>query len=878
MEGLLEYFDHTGWRLGVDCKLGRLLEMALSAGTELGPYQIVAPLGAGGMGEVYRARDARLGRDVALKILPPELANDVSRRKRFEVEARAVAALNHPNIVAIYDVGEGYIVNELVDGEPLRGKVGWRRTIEIGKQIASGLAAAHDAGIVHRDLKPDNILLARGGLPKILDFGIAKIPAKTAAGDETVTVHTEPGVVMGSPGYMSPEQVRGLATDHRTDIFSFGVILHELLSGKRAFHGETSADTLLAILRQEPAELPETVPASVRAIVSHCLEKEAGRRFQSAHDLGFALTQAGSVSAISAVPRSLRAWFWGTVAAMAVVTALVAAAYLLMRRDASPGWAGVLLGGPERSSGPRPSPDGHWLAFIPSDTGDITQVAVMKPESGNFVILTHASDKGSVNNLSWSADGARIYYDRLADEPRGVYSVPVLGGEEQLVVEDAYDPEALPDGSLLVAKLNAARQNQLFRYWPETSLWKAFPLEMASESFGAARSFPDGREAVVIGTPIGPGHEAGVHPYAVDLESGKLRLLETGPSGYSKTSAVAASRDGKYALLAVGSGNVEQIVSIPRSGRRAPQVLFSVTNRVYALDAGLYDSIYLDQVERPVELLRFSSQGGPAEKIATLPSYEAPGEHWPADESFAVLRDGRAVVTQATGGRTHLEVVEAGKDPVPLVATAEENSSPVTAAGPNEIAFLIGPHPKRTIAMAAVSNGRITRRIPFDKGLITSLAASQDGKTLYCSAGGTIWSIPVVAGEPRKVRAGDFVAMDPAGRYLVVELSGKPDTRLIQVPLDGGAERELPRAGTQRPAFMIGPNAIGKDGRILTPLDTSTWYWQAGLINPRTGEITRIPVNYRTDFHGLAWTQDGGVIGLGLDYHTKMWKFQMEGK
>src|ERR1022692_2515785 len=286
--------------------------ISLSPGTRLGPYEILASLGAGGMGEVYRARDTRLGREVALKILPAEVANDPLRRQRFDLEARAVAALNHPNIVAVYDVGEGYIVSELVDGEPLRGaRLGLRKTIEAALQIASGLAAAHDAGIVHRDLKPANILLTRDGRPKILDFGLVKVQAtRAAAADATVTMRTEAGIVIGTPGYMSPEQVRGLATDHRSDIFSFGVILYELLAGSRAFPCETSLETMTAILKQEPPELPETVPAALRQIVAHCLEKDAGKRsaalrqivahclekdagkrFQSAHDLRFALSQ-----------------------------------------------------------------------------------------------------------------------------------------------------------------------------------------------------------------------------------------------------------------------------------------------------------------------------------------------------------------------------------------------------------------------------------------------------------------------------------------------------------------------------------------------------------------------------------------------------------
>jgi hypothetical protein len=556
----------------------------------------------------------------------------------------------------------------------------------------------------------------------------------------------------------------------------------------------------------------------------------------------------------------------------------VAGTHFLWREAATPVWTGVMMGGPERSIGPRLSPDGHLLAFSQVDSDDVWQVGVMKPESGNFAVLTHARDKGFVANLSWSWDGTKIYYDHFTDAPNGVYSVPVLGGEERLVVEDAMEPEALPDGSLLVVKLNAQRQNQLFRYWPETGRWQAFPLETNDTGVGGVRSFPDGREAVATGTLIGPGHENGTHLYAIDLESGKMRRLETGPLVQSQNASVAVTRDGKSALVAVPSGNLEQIVAIPRSGRGASRVLFSLMNTVYTLDAGLDDSIYVDQVERPVELLRFSIQGGRPEKISTLLPYEAPGSSWQADEGFAVLPDGRAVLTQTTGGRMRLVAVEAGKYPVSLVATEEENSAPVTGAGPSEIAFLIGPQPKRTIAMAALSNGRITRRIPFDKGPITLLAASADGKTIYCAGGGTIWSLSVAGGPPRKIRVGDFVAVDPAGRYLLVEVTGGPVIRLIIVPLDGGAEREVPRTGTQQSASMIDPNAIGKDGRILMPLASSGWGWPAGVIDPRIGEIRRIPLDYSTDFHGLAWTPDGRIMGLGLDFRARIWKFQIEGK
>src|SRR5487761_2126207 len=455
--------------------------MPLSAGEKLGPYEILAPLGAGGMGEVYRARDPRLARAVALKILRGEVASDPARRARFEREARAVAALNHPNIVAIYDVGDGYIVSELVDGEPLRGgKLGLRKTLEVAVQIANGLAAAHDAGIVHRDLKPDNILLTRDGRPKILGFGLAKVEP-TSADDETVTVRTEAGVVMGTPGYMSPEQVRGAPTDHRSDIFSFGTILYELLSGCRAFKGETSAETMTAILKQELPELPDTVPPGVRQVVRHCLAKDPVNRFQSARDLSFALTavseSAGRSQAPQRLPHAARLHRWTRTAAIMVGSMVLAlAAYRVFGpTSAHENWNGALLGGPEVAFRARPSPDGQLLAFYAID-GGYTQVAVMKPETGNWVMLTHSTRHGYVTNVSWAPDGSAIYYDRFTVVPQGVYSVPVLGGDEHLVFAGAFRPEALPDGSLLAEKLNSNHEWQLFRFWPSTGKVQELPV------------------------------------------------------------------------------------------------------------------------------------------------------------------------------------------------------------------------------------------------------------------------------------------------------------------------------------------------------------------------------------------------------------------
>src|SRR5271166_6093783 len=294
--------------------------MNLASGTKLGPYEIVSLLGAGGMGEVYRARDSRLRREVAIKVLPQELSLDADRMRRFEQEALATAALNHPNILAVFDIGtsEGspYVVSELLEGETLRdrlrsGSIATRKALDYAMQIAHGLAAAHEKGIIHRDLKPDNLFVTKDGRVKILDFGLAKLTqadpgaagSHTSAVLPTATHGTEAGVVMGTAGYMSPEQVRGMALDPRSDIFSFGAILYEMLSGKRAFHGDTPADTMSSILKEDPPELQETnrnVPPALERIVQHCLEKNPEARFHSASDIAFDLEHLSGLSGSAA--------------------------------------------------------------------------------------------------------------------------------------------------------------------------------------------------------------------------------------------------------------------------------------------------------------------------------------------------------------------------------------------------------------------------------------------------------------------------------------------------------------------------------------------------------------------------------------------------
>ena len=387
--------------------------MSLTLGTKLGAYEILAPLGAGGMGEVYRAKDTRLDREVAIKVLSADFANDPDRLKRFEQEARATSALNHPNILTVYDIGthEGapYLVAELLEGEELRaelerGALAPRKAIEYAQQVAAGLAAAHEKGIVHRDLKPENLFVTKDGRVKILDFGLAKLkPQKLTGGvdseGETMKPLTNPGVVMGTVGYMSPEQVRGAELDHRSDIFSFGMVLYEMLSGERAFNGASMAELMSAILKEDPPELSETnakISPALDKIVRRCLEKKPEQRFQSTNDLGFALstltTPSGSrwetATAVAAVresaPVSTVRWFgnarlWMAVAAVLLLVSLLSLPFAVKYRRQSPPAAPVVgrftIAAPEKATGigaPELSPDGRHLVFAATVEGKRT--------------------------------------------------------------------------------------------------------------------------------------------------------------------------------------------------------------------------------------------------------------------------------------------------------------------------------------------------------------------------------------------------------------------------------------------------------------------------------------------------------------------------
>jgi Tol biopolymer transport system component len=447
-------------------------------GKSLGQYQVLATLGAGGMGEVYRAHDTRLARDVAIKVLPAHLAIDPDARERFEREAKAVAALSHPNILSIHDFGVqqgvAYAVLELLVGETLRQRMKSplppRKALDIATQIAQGLSAAHEHALAHRDLKPENVFVCADGRVKILDFGLAKTVAPAAPGDDATALHTDPGTVLGTVGYMSPEQVRGMAADQRSDIFSFGCVLFEMLTGQRAFCGDTAAETMTAILKEEPLDLVKdgaAVPAALEPIVRHCLEKRPEDRFQSARDLAFVLqAQTGptipsgrtvAVAAPAPAPRRGPGVF-----GIAAVSAAIAAAAFLAGRYISGSGARddgaqaiafrQVTDTPGVETQPTLSPDGKSVVYSSDALGNF-DLYLMRIGGRTPQPLTAGSPSADYHP-AWSPEGERLAF-RSDRDGGGIFLMTATGESVRRLTDYGYNPSWSPDGKEIAISAGA---------------------------------------------------------------------------------------------------------------------------------------------------------------------------------------------------------------------------------------------------------------------------------------------------------------------------------------------------------------------------------------------------------------------------------------
>ena len=854
--------------------------MMLTVGTKLGAYEIVARIGEGGMGVVYRAVDTKLSREVAIKVLPAGFAQDPDRMARFEREAKLLAALNHPNIAAIYAVESSALVMELVEGDTLaerirQGAIPMDEALPIARQIADALEAAHQKTIIHRDLKPGNIKITPAGVVKVLDFGLAKATASEAAQppeqSPTLTLTaTRAGVILGTAIYMAPEQARGKPVDKRADIWSFGCVLYEMLSGRRAFDGESTTEILAAVLKSEPdwTALPSGTAPNVLRVLRRCLTKDPARRLHDIADGNLELTE--DVVSESPTPRR-SAIPWRAAVAACIAFAFFAGVWWQNRRNPREAhWTAERLGGSLVAMGPRVSPDGQLLAFQAMVNG-ITQVGVLKPASANWTLLTREESKGYVYEVSWSLDGTKLFYSRGLGEGGGIYSVPVLGGDEHLVLENAGFPAELPDGSLLFARRNEKRQHQLYRYWPETGRVQSLKALVRVSNSATYRVTPSGDRVVFLGTPIGGPDAPGL--YALELRTESVMRLAPGQSIVMISPfALAVSADGRSVLFTSTSGDLRRIVSVPIDGSAGERTLFTQTTGTGFLDVATDGSIYADQWDRPHQVVRFSPSGGPVEQI---------GEALDDVAGFqaVALQDGRIVYTSRVAGRRRLVVSGAGKDAVPLLETQEESSTPAAPVGNGQIAFVMGTSPNQVIGLASIANGRILRRLEGTaKGAISGIAAFPDGESIYYAAAGSIWSIPAAGREPKRLGPGDSVTVDPVHHDLIVRLDEKDGASLVRMPLTGGPVRPIPVAGNARivsGAGWLNATAVGKDGSILVQVAAgSLWTWPVGLLNPETGTVRILNIPYLADMPTPGWSPDGKVVVVAEPIRSSLWRFR----
>lgn len=549
--------------------------MALAPGTKIGPYEILAPLGAGGMGEVYRARDASLRRDVAIKLIPASFSQDSDRLRRFTQEAQSTAALNHPNILSIYQIGEHeggpYIVSELLEGQSLRqvlraGPLPARRAIQCSSQVASGLAAAHGKGIIHRDLKPENIFVSKDGRVKILDFGLAKLTEQTPldpSTSPTLTATTGAGVVLGTAGYMSPEQVRGESVDPRSDIFSFGVVLYEMLTGQGAFLRKTGAETMAAILKEDPPSLESSreIPLALQRILQHCLEKDPAARFQSTQDLAFDLDSFFNASNQQTKPHAAvethRGWWKPVAFAGSVLGALAMGALLALyySRTSSVGWRRLAFSRGMISAA-RFAPDGQSIIYSAGWSGkpfDIYATRLESPESRALGLrnsdLLGISSRGELavtRNIEVSGPG--FFTGTLA-------RVPLEGGTPREVMPKVQFADWARDGSTL-AIVHALNGRSVLEYPP------GHPIAEFAGQLAFPRISPSGDQIAYLEYPD-PSQDSG-NVVLVNQKGEKKVLAEK----WTDLTGLAWSRSGKEVwFTGTPAGSEGELFAVSLEGR-----------------------------------------------------------------------------------------------------------------------------------------------------------------------------------------------------------------------------------------------------------------------------------------------------------------------
>jgi Tol biopolymer transport system component len=866
-------------------------------GRQIGSYQILALVGAGAMGEVYRARDDRLGRDVAVKILPAAFATDDDRLRRFQQEARAAGQLNHPNIMAVYDVGEyegsPYLVCELLDGETLRHRihghaVAARRAVDFATQIAHGLAAAHERGIVHRDLKPENVFVTRTGHIKILDFGLAKLTGGAPDGGEpAATVDaTQAGVVLGTPSYMAPEQARGAPADHRSDIFSLGTILYEMLSGQHPFRRATPADTTTAILRDDPPTFSEAlaVPHVLEHIVRHCLEKEPAARFQSASDLAFALDapSSGTMFPAGAKATTSNGWTRSLLAGAGVVALAAAAglgALLASRANAPEPPPEVRIHRVTELPGleefPAISPDGRSVAFT-AGVGGKRQIFVRLIAGSAPLQVTH--DAVDHQFPRWLPDSSAIVYfsPTAPGEMRGtLWEVSALGGVPRRVADSlgggadvspadgrlAFFRLAEGDVQLVTAPRDASSVEVVARFPPVTY-------------YMHPRWSPDGKAIAYH-----RGDSIRLDIFMVPAHGGEPRQLTR---DNNLISGLAWTPDGSGIIYSSSTGDTMpylpnmRLRSVRISDGRVDAVTSGEASYTYP-DVAANGAVAVSRMRLDSNIWKYPIAGTPADnvrgglRVTRQTGHVLTPSAGPGDREVVFLSD--------SGGHANLWVINAESGELRQITNERDPSVavgvPVWSPAGRSIAFVYSKgNPGLTFGVWLVDPDGSNLRSVANPGL--GPAWSLDGRWLYYATRGGVGAeivmkkVQAEGGTPVTVtseKLRNVIGSDGSTVYYTFErplVDGRPEFEIRSAQPENAPFKVLARIPASRvPLWQIVNPALSPDGKWLAQALTDGATTNIWALSTETGEWRQI-----TDFgdqptfiaRRVSWSSDGRFI------------------
>jgi Tol biopolymer transport system component len=857
-------------------------------GRQLGPYQLLSLLGAGGMGEVYRAKDSRLDREVAIKVLPSHLPQDAIALERFKREAKAVAALSHPNILSIHDFGEEqgrcFAVMELLEGETLRSHLAratfpWREASEIGAAIAEGLSAAHTKGITHRDLKPENIFLTTDGQVKILDFGIARVrpvlPTEAVGSASTIANTTEPGMLMGTVGYMSPEQVRCESAEAPSDIFSLGCVLYEMLTGQRAFARKTPVETMVAVLRDDPPTLAESgieVPLQLEQVIRRCLKRQPEARFQSAHDL------AGELRAVAGESATATAWLARSMAG--IRPALWAGTVLLLALIAALWWqpwrkttSGLVSGGlamtqltyEGKARDAAISPDGKSFAYVLIEPGQqslwIKQIA-----TGSSLQLVPPAD---VRYLAptFSNDGNLIYFGRRErnDPSRALYRIPLLGGAPEKLAVGVNSPITFsPDGrQLAFIREGADGESRLMVATSDCASERALATHKLPESFsieGVAWS-PDGETIVCAARSFTRG-KAGFHLVEIRVRDGTERPL----TEHRWTSVR------RFAWLPHGRGLI--IVATDHPSPLSHQICYvsypdgkerSIThdlNDYRSMSVGPDGETFLTvQVHQIANIwVTPTNNTSLAKQISFgVGAYDGSnGVSW--------TPDGQIVYASNVSGTRKIWMMGAnGENPRQMSHGPGEDLHPSVSLDGQHMVYDSDRAGTRNIWRMDVDQGTLRRITYGDREEDPRI--SPDGRwivyTSIQSGNVALWKIPIDGGEPAQItrQHSEFAVISPDGRHIASYLQNEQTRSLIKVALfrfDGGNPLKIFDIETSAERLV----RWSLEGNALTYVSTRNGV-STLLSQPISGGPPQVVADFKRDrIFSFEWSPDGKQLAV----------------